>query len=493
MIIAASVLACGIVFYVSKVRGEVTDNFVETVEYEINFYFNDQKKDLEIFLRDYTIWDDLYNAIENEDYKWASDNATKFLFEEESYGYDVIYVKGYNNDYEEYYSDINKDKILELDYYKDWKKNKLLEPTYVNIEGEIYILGINEIYDSNEETKNGYYLMGKKLDKSELDGLRHFEKDTKYTMHFKHDIKDYKDEVIKTLELEIKMDSYFNELNILEKRIIYIMYLTVGMVVIIVSIFTKFVEKAINKVVKGIKDISNGNYKSKVEKCSMREFNSIIKSVNNLGTTVDNKIKEIEDTNMEMVRVLIKAIESKDEYTKGHSQRVSMYAKKIAEICGYKNLRIIENAAMLHDIGKIGLDDTILNKTGILSLGEFETVKLHPERGYYILDDCNSFDIIKEIVLQHHERFDGTGYPNKLSGEQILVEARIVTVADVFDAMTSKRSYNAIISFDAAIEELRLNAGKTFDPMIVEMILQNKDEFKKVYEKAKKELLLQEI
>ena len=167
---------------------------------------------------------------------------------------------------------------------------------------------------------------------------------------------------------------------------------------------------------------------------------------------------------------LVHAIEAKDPYTRLHSQRVTYYALGIAETMGMsdRELEALRFAAPLHDIGKIGISDSILQKNGRPTEEEFDRIREHPELGAKILEPLGLLPDEESIILHHHERWDGGGYPAGLAGEEIPILARVVTVADAYDAMTSDRIYRRARSHDRAIEELYNHSGKQFDPDIVE-------------------------
>lgn len=165
------------------------------------------------------------------------------------------------------------------------------------------------------------------------------------------------------------------------------------------------------------------------------------------------------------IESITSTIEAKDFYTAGHSDRVSELVCFLCEEIemSAKETQEIHIAAHLHDIGKVGIPDGILLKTGKLSDAEFEVMKSHPEIGYKILQKAG-LNSISEMVRHHHERFDGTGYPNGLSGEKIPLGARIITICDSFDAMTTNRSYRNAVSPEAALLDIENCTGKQFDP-----------------------------
>lgn len=171
-------------------------------------------------------------------------------------------------------------------------------------------------------------------------------------------------------------------------------------------------------------------------------------------------------------------IDNKDPYTSGHSIRVANFTKEIARRMGFdeQNQLNMYYAALMHDIGKITVPDEILMKQTTLSTDEWERIQKHTENGVRLLKDFTVLPIIKDAVLYHHERYDGNGYVSKLKGEQIPLVARIVCIADSFDAMTSNRYYRLKFSDDRTIKELERCAGKQFDPnIVVHMIEMIKD------------------
>ena len=179
------------------------------------------------------------------------------------------------------------------------------------------------------------------------------------------------------------------------------------------------------------------------------------------------------------INSLLDSINAKDNYTLQHSLNVSYYSSLIAKEFGFSKRDVIriENIAKLHDIGKIGIKDAILNKVGPLSDIEYETIKQHPLIGAQILSHLSKSNQFLSIVRSHHERFDGNGYPFGLKGEDIPLEARIVSVADTFDAMTTKRPYRPALSYEVAVQELVKNKGSQFDPEVVDAFIRILDKY----------------
>ena len=188
---------------------------------------------------------------------------------------------------------------------------------------------------------------------------------------------------------------------------------------------------------------------------------------------LDKRKKHMEEMSLQLMQMLSTTLEAKDEYTRGHSHRVAEYSVLIARELGWneKDLENLKNAAYLHDIGKIGIPDTILNKPTKLTDEEFSIIKEHTTIGANILKNISLIDHVQEIVRNHHERYDGNGYPDGLKGEEIPIRARIVAVADSYDAMSSQRIYRNQLPLEKIIRELEHNKGTQFDPEIADIFL----------------------
>ena len=189
---------------------------------------------------------------------------------------------------------------------------------------------------------------------------------------------------------------------------------------------------------------------------------------------------ETEEMGIQLVTTLVNAVDAKDPYTNGHSNRVAMYAKEIAKRDGkserYQNRLFY--MAIVHDIGKIGIPDQILQKPGRLSDEEFSVIKTHPLQGFEILSDAAQIPWIVIGARWHHERYDGKGYPDGLAGEQIPEEARIITVADAYDAMTSDRAYRSRMDQKKVRSIIEEGKGTQFDPHFADIMIQMIDDDK---------------
>ncbi len=198
----------------------------------------------------------------------------------------------------------------------------------------------------------------------------------------------------------------------------------------------------------------------------------------NLAEEVEKKTKENEKLFIHVVSSLAAAIDAKDTYTNGHSGRVAKYAKEIARRTGYteKEQNDIYMMGLLHDVGKIGVPDAVINKPTGLSDEEFDLIKNHPAMGARILGTIQEMPSLSRGARWHHEKYDGSGYPDGLKGEDIPKEARIIAVADAYDAMTSHRSYRSALTQEKVRSEIVKGKGSQFDPVFADVMLDMIDE-----------------
>lgn len=212
----------------------------------------------------------------------------------------------------------------------------------------------------------------------------------------------------------------------------------------------------------------------------------IIKDIND---KLAQSQEQLEKAYLETIEILRYTVEAKDSYTRGHSDRVSAFSVLIGEELGLfdKDLRTLRIGGLFHDIGKIGIPDTILLKKSDLTTEEYNEIKKHPSIGKQIISNATIFRDIVPIVYYHHERYDGKGYPTHKAGKDIPFLARIVAVADAFDAMTSRRSYRDELDYEIVKDTIKKCEGSQFDPEVAEAflrVLENK--FDKIKEIKKK-------
>lgn len=248
---------------------------------------------------------------------------------------------------------------------------------------------------------------------------------------------------------------------------------------------SKVITRPLEDIMKVIHNISKGkfsqhtNIKSRDEfRVLGNQFNSMMDKLKDLIDERDKNVEELTKMNEEIrknylstVQSLANAIEASDKYTRGHCDRVSSISMSIARNMGVtsEDLGKLEFASILHDIGKIGISSFILNKEGRLTQEEIELVQEHPQIGFEILSDVDFLHESRNILLQHHERVDGKGYPQKLKGEEINPLAKIISVADAYDAMTSSRPYRKTpLTKEQAVDEMIRAKGTQFDEKVID-------------------------
>ncbi|QCJ44247.1 HD-GYP domain-containing protein [Bacillus sp. S3] len=203
------------------------------------------------------------------------------------------------------------------------------------------------------------------------------------------------------------------------------------------------------------------------------EFTYLLIMMISVGIMKRNQ--KINDDSLELIFALSKTLDSKDTYTSDHSQNAAWYAVEIAKKMNLPNHVIVavHQGGLLHDIGKIGIPEHILVKPDKLTAKEYSIIKQHPVIGHEIIKHVTCFNEngVLDLVLYHHERYDGTGYPKGLMGNEIPLAARIMAIADTFDAMTSNRVYRNALSLEQALQEIKKNSGTQFDPFITDVFL----------------------
>jgi putative nucleotidyltransferase with HDIG domain len=208
---------------------------------------------------------------------------------------------------------------------------------------------------------------------------------------------------------------------------------------------------------------------------SPEDLNQARQLSDQVGIALSNAelVAEVEQFNWGTLTALARAIDAKSSWTAGHSERVTKIAMAISRAAGFSRSErnIVLRAGAVHDIGKLGIPNEILDKPGELTPQEKIAVRQHPQLGARILEPISAYTDIMRIVLEHHENFDGSGYPNGLARGQISIYSRIFSVADGYDAMTSDRPYRQALDRKSAVESIKMEAGKKYDPMVVDLFL----------------------
>ena len=247
--------------------------------------------------------------------------------------------------------------------------------------------------------------------------------------------------------------------------------------IVVGVVFAAGITKPVRMLVEKTREIAAGKYDQRVELKSRNEIGDLAHNFNVMSEEIQAAVEQLKKAAHEnqllfinSVRMLAAAIDAKDPYTRGHSERVARYSMAIGKHLSLpgdemRNLRI---SALLHDVGKIGIDDRILRKPGALSDEEFEVMKGHPEKGAAIMGGVAQLIDIIPGMKYHHEKWSGGGYPEGLVGEDIPMQARIIAIADTFDAMTTNRPYQKAMELNYVVEKIASFGGSRFDPKVVQ-------------------------
>lgn len=475
-----------ITIFLNKVFVYFDQKYTDEQSHVVHDIIEHEKDLISKVLSEYAHWDEFYFALKSHDLNWIE----KFVVSDikSTHKYELIYIL-----------DENKNKLV--DNGKNIPsfnihKNNILKNTFKNSKqyveitrsyNDFYIISSSPVFDNlGTQKPSGYIFIAEKLNKENIKLLNHiydyqeaslvnnFEVDMniKDSNVFYVPLKDSKSNIIGFIKLTLKQNTirkYIHDTNIL--------FITISLLVLLIFIYstnklTNAITNRLQNTINEISLISKGNYNIRLdESVKTYEFKQLAHAVNNLTNTVEEKIHENNRNYIEIIQSIMSALEVKDAYTLGHSNRVAHYSKRIAERLNLNNIDEIEVAALIHDIGKIGIPDSILNKPGRLTDQEFDIIKTHPEKGYIILEKISLMNNIKYIVKCHHERIDGKGYPLGLKDYEIPIESKIISVADAFDAMTSDRCYRGKFDTYQAVNILSENAGSQFDPIIVDCFI----------------------
>jgi HD-GYP domain-containing protein (c-di-GMP phosphodiesterase class II) len=257
--------------------------------------------------------------------------------------------------------------------------------------------------------------------------------------------------------------------------------IALGLAIVAAIIFASGISHPIRLMAQRTREIAKGNYQQRVAVKSHNEIGDLADNFNSMSEAIEGAIERLKKAAYEnhalfinSVRMLAAAIDAKDPYTRGHSERVARYSMAIGKNIPLpeKEMRDLRISALLHDVGKIGIDDRILRKPGALSDDEFEVMKQHPAKGAAIMSGVAQLIEIIPGMKYHHEKWSGGGYPDNLQGEQIPMQARIIAIADTFDAMTTNRPYQKAMEISYVVEKVKSFAGSRFDPRVVDAFVQ---------------------
>jgi HD-GYP domain-containing protein (c-di-GMP phosphodiesterase class II) len=270
--------------------------------------------------------------------------------------------------------------------------------------------------------------------------------------------------------------SFLSSINQIKNITIFITLLVGIFIMVIIALFSLQITRPVKQLTASAKRIAAGELDHTLHNLKIPqedEIGVLFRSIRGMQSSLIESYSDLKDSYMATIEALSSALDSRDRETEGHSRRVTSISIRIGKTLGLDSseCQALKTGALLHDVGKIGISDTILHKPGPLTEQEWEIMKQHPLIGNKILKDVKFLKDSLPVVLSHHEKFDGSGYPYGLIGEDIPLIARIFALADAYDAITSDRPYRKAKSHEEAVAEIKRSAGTHFDPSIVEVFI----------------------
>lgn len=493
MIITLAIILFSIDNVMEGSRVDFLDKYASYRLKVISNYLKESSGELENRIYDNAYWDDLYYNLEIQNVEWLKENVTKYLYERPSFYIDILLLVKEDGSYIELYGEnISFDDLKSTNVYKKTydeltsPKNFMINKEYTIIDNTLYEIVAAPITANNITKMNGILFLGRAINKEFLARLSKYlildheeisivknktnaimKKNIEDIFEIYYPIKDINDNHLAYIKV-VYDTSLFDEFKYLtfKKTMLYILLFSFISVLLGLYFVNKYIKK-LERIIKQVNLVASGHYNNRLEEKGAAEVVNLLRSVNKLSEEIEKKMKEQHQSYLEFIKTLVTSIEVKDIYTKGHSERVSYYAYCLGEEIGYEKLDVLVDAGLMHDIGKIAIPDYILNKPEKLTDEEFDIIKTHPENGYKILDTSNLFEELKVIIKYHHEKYNGNGYPEGLSGQNIPIESRILAIVDTFDALTSDRAYRKALSLEEAMEIIVKESGSQFDPDIV--------------------------
>lgn len=481
---------------INKISWEtLLTNYKDTKENQVDYFINKTYEDLNSLLKSQAVWTDTSIALKEHNSDWLYDNATGYIVDDKIYDIDFIYITTEDRTFAEAYGENYKEQVTMTKSFTEALHRDEVSEEIIWINEKPVLMIASPIFDNRFENPTGCYIIGRKLDKEELKQLQYiFGEDesgiisiTKEPSFSSLESNNYK-EIRMSFPIELqqskdyinvvlKIPAYNYIFNIRRNELLIVLLVIAVILVVVMLANLKKIVNTLVLVINGVEEISNGNYKKHIEvpKSSiMPELKRLANAVNTMSMhikenteTIGEQINIINYKYHEMIELIVNAIEMNDTYTYHHSISVAKYAFIIGQAIGYKDLETLELTAKLHDIGKIGIPTQILNKPGSLTNEEYEIIKKHPMEGYKLVNKIEFFKGISEGIRHHHERYDGNGYPEGLKGDDIPLIAQIISIADVYDALTSDRSYRMAMTCEDAMKIILEGSGKMFNEKLV--------------------------
>lgn len=493
--ICSIVLVMGVVFAINRLAlDDFRDNYQSIIESQIEFYFEGYSHDLMDIITSHAVWTETSKALDEKAYDWMYQNASGHIVDSGDFNVDYMYVMDETGAYKEQHGHINIADIENLNVYQRALDDNRSSKEVIWYEGKPLLLVSSPILNDDKSNPKGCYILGRLIDEQSLTNLKTLLSDRYVNKIEVVDtwpqkkslspnsvslsyVLDQENGVYLYTNYSIKFFSFMNNISML--IIISVVVMTAVIAVFVLSANIKKLSSKLIEVITSVKKISTGDYHVKIAPSNIKlmpELHDLVEAINILSVDIEEHISEIdhhaeiiESQYVDMVELMVDTVEMNDKYTYEHSVSVSKYALLIGRAVGYDNLRELELAAKLHDVGKISISSEILNKPGKLTEDEYEVIKTHSDNGYKLLNKAQAFNNAKWGVLYHHEKYGGGGYPHGLKGDEIPLIAQIISVADIYDALTSERAYRKAIKCEEAMVILKEEKGKALNPWLVDI------------------------
>lgn len=494
ILIGAIVVLTGVQVITEKNLNGYVISFEEEIEHRVDLYMTNLERDLQQAIESNAYWTDALEHLDKKDDEWLNENATSYIIEMDLFNTDYILVANENLIFTQESGGKFKDVLLVDEHILDSLNNNTVNKFYKIIGDELLLVVSSPFLDNDLKNPTGLYVCAKILDIQFLDEFKLKFGETLKRIHISYDNETKvtavrKNEVYTTfeipnsgkqIELLIEISDMYDMIFAQKKFISLSIVGVVSIVILSIVVSIHVIVKHIKIITDGVGKISKGNYDYEIQSNKgkfLYELNKLTIDVNKMSSDIKSHLIVIDASYIEMVNVIINAVEINDAYTSRHNIDVGNYSQIIAKEIGYEKIDELILASKLHDIGKISIPGHILNKPSKLTTEEFEIIKIHPLKGYQIIEHLDYFEEIKLGVKYHHEKFDGSGYPEGIKGDAIPMMAQIISIADVYDAVTSNRSYRKGLTHQKAVEIIKEGSGSQFNPLLVDAFLARANEF----------------
>lgn len=505
MIIFSSALLVGITLMALTIysnfemtRTKYVDDMYVSIESIIDNYFNREIEELETIIKSYSIDTQLIEALKKQDRVWITRNVANAMYDRDEIDVHSIYVYSPSHDLEMAFGNLSYAQISEISIVRRTLLDQNFHVEFKTFSDHLYVFVSMPIYNDVKKQPTGIVLIGRTLsigrvteltenlnvfsfehmllnNKPSSEPIERGHGDTIW-MHFSIPNNNY---VASWLHLKFSLSNILSLFNDSFRSILVIASATLMTTLSIVLWQTVKTSRIIEDNVGQIESIASGEYTDILPERGSMEIIKLSKSVNKLASDLNRQHRMIEQSYFDTIQLLVKTMEVTDYYTKGHSDRVADMARALAYFMNFDKVDQLYTAALMHDIGKVSIPHNILNKPSKLNDDEYKLIQQHPITGHKILEASFVFEEVKEYILHHHEKFDGTGYPYGLMSHNIPLGSRILSIVDVFDALTSDRSYRNALDLHEATELIVKDSGKAFDPIVVQAFVDNIDEIYK--------------